>query len=114
MLHQVGVSFDNTKVNIFFIYYIPTNCTNVLFIYKQQIKTYANANHIIQNKHEFGPAETTLKLLKQCNKGSHMNCWEQNIYIYIQEYHRSGKLITEQQTYEYNPLFTIAQGKNEK
>ena len=58
------------------------------------------ANHIIQNKHEFGPAETTLKLLKQCNKGSYMNCWEQK---YIQEYHRSGKLITEQQTYEYNP-----------
>jgi len=24
----------------------------------------AYANHIIQNKHEFGPAETTLKLLK--------------------------------------------------
>ena len=34
-----------------------------------------------------------------------MNCWEQK---YIQEYHRLGKLITEQQTYEYNPLFAIA------
>jgi len=52
----------------------------------------AYANHIIQNKHEFGSAETTLKLLKQCNKGSHINCWEQK---YIQEYHRLGKLITE-------------------
>ena len=72
---------------------------------------YAYANHIIQNKHEFGPAETTLKLLKQCKKGSHMNCWEQK---YIQEYHRSGKLIMEQQTYEYNPLFAIAQEKTKE
>jgi len=61
------------------------------------------------NKHEFGPAETTLKLLKQSNKGSYMKCWEQK---YIQEYHRSGKLITEQQTCEYNPLFAIAQERN--
>jgi len=40
-----------------------------------------------------------------------MNCWEQK---YIQEYHRLGKLITEQQTYEYNPLFTIAQEKTKE
>ena len=33
---------------------------------------------------------------------------------YIKEYHRSGKLITEQQTYEYNQLFEIAQERNEK
>ena len=66
---------------------------------------------MIQNKHEFGTAETTLKLLRQCNKGSHMNCWEQK---YIQEYHRLGKFITEQQTYEYNPLFAIAQERNKK
>ena len=45
------------------------------------------------------------------NKGSHMNCWEQK---FIQEYHRSGKLITEQQTCEYNPLFAIAEERNEK
>ena len=64
---------------------------------------------------EFGPAETTLKLLKQSNKGSHMNCWEQKyIQKYIQEYHRSGKLIMEQQTYEYIPLFAIAQEKTKE
>ena len=51
----------------------------------------------------------TKKTAKKCNKGSYMNCWEQK---YIQEYHRSGKLITEQQTYEYNPLFAIAQERN--
>jgi hypothetical protein len=40
-----------------------------------------------------------------------MNCWEQK---YIQEYHRSEKLITEQETYEYYPLFAIAQERNQK
>ena len=29
-----------------------------------------------------------------------MNCWE---YKYIQEFQRAGKLITEQQTYDFNP-----------
>ena len=70
----------------------------------------AYSNHILQNKHEFGPAETTLKLLKQCNKGGRMNCWE---YKYIQEFQRAGKLITEQQTYDFNPLLAIAQKRKE-
>jgi len=70
----------------------------------------AYANHIIQNKHEFGPAETTLKLLKQCNKGSPMNCCEQK---YIQKYHRSGNLIMEEQTYENTPLYNST-GKNKR
>jgi hypothetical protein len=65
----------------------------------------AYANHILQNRHEFGPAETTLRLLKQCNKRCCMNCWE---YKYIQEFQRAGRLITEQQTYDFNPLFAIA------
>ena len=30
------------------------------------------------------------------------------------KHHRSGKLIAEQQTYEYNPLFAIAQERNGK
>jgi hypothetical protein len=64
----------------------------------------------LQNKHEFGPAETTLKLLKQCAKGGRMNCWE---YKYIQEFQRAGKLITEQQTYDFNPHLAIAQKRKE-
>ena len=39
-----------------------------------------------------------------------MNCWE---YKYIQEFQRAGKLITEQQTYDFNPLLAIAQKRKE-
>ena len=37
-----------------------------------------------------------------------MNCWE---YKYIQEFQRAGKLITEQQTYDFNPLLAITPKK---
>ena len=79
--------------------------------YKEHINQIRNCNpqsvyvnHILQNRHEFGPAETTLRHLKQCNKGGLMNCWE---YKYIQQFQRAGRLITEQQTYDFNPLLTI-------
>jgi len=64
----------------------------------------------LQNKHEFGPAETKLKLLKQCDKGGRMNCWE---YKYIQKFQRAGRLITEQQAYDFNPLLAIGQKRKE-
>jgi hypothetical protein len=56
------------------------------------------------------PAETTAKLLKQCDKGGRMNCWE---YKYIQEFQLAGKLITEQPTYDFNPLLAIAHKRKE-
>ena len=36
----------------------------------------AYAMLILDNRHEFGPAEETLKPLKPCTKGTRMNCWE--------------------------------------
>jgi len=39
-----------------------------------------------------------------------MNCWE---YKYIQEFQRAGKLITEQQTYAFNPLLAITPKRKE-
>ena len=36
----------------------------------------AYALHIINNKHEYGNIEQTIELLKPCNKGVKMNCWE--------------------------------------
>ena len=39
-----------------------------------------------------------------------MNCWE---YKYIQEFQRAGKLITEQQTYDFNPLLAITPKRQE-
>jgi len=35
-----------------------------------------------------------------------MNCWEA---LFIQEHHRSGTLITEQQLFEHNPLYDLIQ-----
>jgi hypothetical protein len=36
-----GVKLINTfRTSCIFIYYIPTNCTNLLFMYKQHIKTF--------------------------------------------------------------------------
>jgi len=35
-----------------------------------------------------------------------MNCWEA---LFIQEYHRKGILITEQQPFEHNPLYDLTQ-----
>ena len=36
----------------------------------------ANAMHILNDRHDFGPTEETLKLVKPCMKGTRMNCWE--------------------------------------
>ena len=66
----------------------------------------AYATHILQNKHEFGPKEEILQLLKTCTKGGRMKCWEA---LFIQEHHRRGTLITEQQLFEHNPLYDLIQ-----
>jgi hypothetical protein len=44
--------------------YIITNNPNLAY-----------AMHTL-NKHEYGTANVTLKLIKSCNKGLKMNCWE--------------------------------------
>jgi hypothetical protein len=38
--------------------------------------TSAYATHILENRDECGTKEHTLQLLKICQKGSHMDCWE--------------------------------------
>jgi len=59
--------------------------------------------HILQNRHEYGPKNETLQLLKSCKKGSQTNCWET---MYIQHLHQRNLLLTEQQVSEPNPLFS--------
>jgi hypothetical protein len=44
--------------------------------------TSAYAMHILNNRHEFGPAEQTLKLLKPSTNVTRMNCWEA-LYMHI-------------------------------
>jgi hypothetical protein len=60
---------------------------------------------ILNNRHEYDTADETLKLLKPCNKGTKMSCWES---LYIQVYHHHNKLITEQQVEDTNPLYGLA------
>jgi hypothetical protein len=67
--------------------------------------TSAYAMHIPNNRHEFGPAEETLELLKQCTKGTKMNCWET---VYTHMHYRQGSLIPKQQVTQTNPLFELA------
>jgi hypothetical protein len=61
--------------------------------------------NILNNKHEYGTTNETLKLLKQCNKGLKMNCWES---FYKQMYRQRNRPNTEQLTGEYNPLYEQA------
>jgi hypothetical protein len=65
----------------------------------------AYAMHILHNRHQFGPADETLKLFKPCNKGTKMNCWEA-LYKHMQ--YKQGILIPEQQVTDTNPLFNLA------
>src|SRR5215469_12588855 len=76
------------------IRYIRTNNT-----------TSAYALHILSNRHEYGTAEETLQLLKSCQKGTKMNCWET---FYMQLLHKHNTLIDEQQVNDINPLYAIA------
>jgi hypothetical protein len=64
----------------------------------------AYAVHLLDNRHEYETLHETIKLLKTCNKGTKMNCWET---FYMQVYQQQGRLIKEQQTPEQNPLFSL-------
>ena len=84
----------------------------ILFHYREHLRcirnnssTSAYATHILDNRHEFGPAEETLKLLKPCSKGSRMDCWES---LFIHLHHRHKILIDEQQANDNKPLFELA------
>ena len=66
----------------------------------------AYANHILHNRHKYGPANETLQLIKPCAKRSRMNNWEAMI---IKHHYHNESLITEQKTYDHNPLYDCMQ-----
>jgi hypothetical protein len=66
----------------------------------------AYAMHILNNDHQYGPIEDTLQLIIPCNKGTRMNCLRN---LYIQQYHKLGLLMDEQNTFEHNCLFALIQ-----
>ena len=60
---------------------------------------------MLNNRHEYGMAEETFKLLKSRSKGTRMNCWE---ILYMQYFHQHDILIAEQQVNDINPLYELA------
>ena len=64
------------------------------------------ATHILNNRHEYGTAENTLKLIHPCRKGQKMNNLEN---VYIQMSLQLDRLITEEQVNDPNPLYELAQ-----
>ena len=60
---------------------------------------------VLNNTHEYGTAEGTLKLLKSRRKGTRMNCLEA---FYMQAFHQHKILIKEQQVSDINPLSDLA------
>ena len=90
--------------------YIGQTGRSIYTRYKEHIRYIRNNNpqsgyslHILNNKHDFGP-QTTIKLIKRCTKGKLMNTWEAML---IQKYHGIGRLITEQQKPDHNPLYDL-------
>ena len=78
---------------------------HVRYIHNNNNPKSAYATHILDNRHEFGPAEETLKLLKPCSKSGKMNCWET---LYMQLHRKLNILISEQQVTEFSPLYELA------
>jgi hypothetical protein len=52
------------------------------------------------------PIDTTMDLVKPCEKGKRLNTWEN---YYIQEYQTRRQLMDEQNTQEANLFFQLAQ-----
>lgn len=62
----------------------------------------AYALHILKNRHEYGPIDNTMELIKSCKKGRHMNILEN---YYMQLFQKQNLLIDEQIPLENNLLF---------
>jgi len=64
----------------------------------------AYALHILNNKHEYGPINNTMILLKHINKTSLLLPYKQ---LYIHSYHKHKQLISEQYINEHNPIYQL-------
>jgi hypothetical protein len=64
----------------------------------------AYALHIVHNRHEYGPIDKTMTLLKPLSNTSLLTPYEQ---YYIHSLHKEGKLISEQSPDDPNPLLLL-------
>jgi hypothetical protein len=65
----------------------------------------AYALHILQHRHEYGPMDQTMTLLKPVTNNSLLTHYE---LFFIQSLSHTKKLIAEQQAGDPNPLFQLA------
>jgi len=59
--------------------------------------------HILHNRHQFGPADDSLKLLKPYNKGAKMKCWEALYRVSQEERTKLREGVPYVKVYRYNP-----------
>jgi hypothetical protein len=71
----------------------------------------AYALHILHNRHEYGPMNMTMTLLKPLNNTSLLNPCE---HLFIQSLHKEGRLISKQNPGELNPLIQLAIDPSQK
>jgi hypothetical protein len=64
----------------------------------------AYAQHILQQRHEYGPMQETMTLIHRTNKGRRMDTMEQ---LLIQKHHQEHRLIPERKPHKYSPLFQL-------
>ena len=64
----------------------------------------AYAQHIVHNRHEYGPIDKTMTLLKPLSNTSLLTPYE---WYYIHSLHTEGKLISEQSSGDSNPLLLL-------
>jgi len=88
--------------------YVGQTSRNLNIRYKEHIPYIRTNNpksayalHILQNRHEYGPLNETMRLLNQVNKTTSLIPYER---LYIQTLHQAGKHIPEQFPGDPNPL----------
>ena len=65
----------------------------------------AYALHILKSRHEYGPIDRTMTLLKPLKITSLLSPYE---HCFIQSLHKAGKLISEQDPGPAHPLLQLA------
>jgi len=92
--------------------YVGQTSQNLNQHYKEHTRYIKNRNpqsayalHILNNQHEHGPMEKTVTLLKPVKNTSLLTPYEQ---FFIQAFHKSGRLVSEQNPGEPNPLLQLA------
>jgi hypothetical protein len=66
--------------------------------------TSAFAQHILDRNHDYGNITDNVQILKGCQIGKLMNCWEA---LYIKKLKQEANLINEQVTQTSNPPYNI-------